>query len=188
MFRACEKFLNGRHFAHTRLDFHVGIKIRFKVKKCVSQYFQTIVSRVGNDLNRLTVQLQRCEPRLDQNCWIVHSIIKRHLRSISTLQFIDSVLQSSPLTDTNQFMEVLSGSWNLSISRVFPIAIIDRGIFLPDTFTLLHLLRLANFSNVSSSPEISSMGQYTLASSSLWLSAVLSTSSERTWRVERRWI
>ena len=112
-----------------RLAFNAGIKIRFKVKKCVSQSFQAIISRVGNDFNRSTVQLQRCKPCLDQIHRIVHSIIKQRPCSISTLQFIDLVLQSLSPTNTNQFTEVLPRSWKISIARVFPISIVDRGFF-----------------------------------------------------------
>ena len=130
-----------------RLALNVGIKIRVKVKKCVSQSFQAIVSQVGNDFNRSTVQLQRCKPRLDHIHRIVRSSIKQRPRSISTLQFIDLVLQSFPLKNTNQFTEVLPGSWKLRITRVFPILIVDRGIFLRRDIPTVASLELCQFFN-----------------------------------------
>ena len=169
-----------------RLALNVGIKIRVKVKKCVSQSFQAIVSRVGNDFNRSTVQLQRCKPRLDQIHWIVHSSIKQRPRSTSTLQFIDSVLQSPPRRTQISLRKYFPDPGSSGLLTFPPLKSLTEEFCCEETFPLLHLLSFSNFSIVSSSPELSSSGQYTLTPSSLSPSGVFSTISETTWRVKRR--
>ena len=62
-------------------------------------------------------------------------------------RFINLVHQSLSPTNTNQFTEILPGSWKLRIARIFPIEIVDRGILLWSDITTVASLEICQFLN-----------------------------------------